>query len=130
MLLSAAVSFLSPTAAAHYVAEKMDCLADTFANQGRVILRRAAGSSTVALQRFRGHFGVPPLGCARICSTVQHPSRSVPNNLLMALLFLKMYGTEHQHATICNVDEKTFRKLAWFYVKQMSSLRVVIAHFL
>ena len=41
---------------------------------------------------------------------------------MMALHFLKSYSTETQLASLFGVDEKTYRKWAWFYVISIRKL--------
>lgn len=53
------------------------------------------------------------------------PLSSRPVHLLWALLFLKVYGSEHTHRMIANVDEKTFRKWSWCFVHLLSDIDVV-----
>jgi hypothetical protein len=76
---------------------------------------------------FRSFFGVTP----DICSTVwnllldKHPTGCEPKHLLMALRFLKGYCTEHENASLFHVDEKTYRKWQWIYVKLIANLDIV-----
>jgi len=43
--------------------------------------------------------------------------------MLWGLLFLKSYGTEERHvAQVGGVDEKTFRKWAWYYAEAIADL--------
>ena len=58
------------------------------------------------------------------------PPQSFPKHLLFALLFLRHYDAEHINATLCGVDEQTFRKWCWYYVKQMAFMSVVCVTFI
>jgi len=47
----------------------------------------------------------------------------VPEHLLWALMFMKVYGKESMHCTMAGaVDEKTFRKWVWIFVLEISYL--------
>ena len=91
------------------------------------LLGRAPGlTMTVAKRRFRALFGVSPVVCAAAWSIAgpQLPRGARPKHLLWALMFLKIYGTEHTHAAIAHVDEKTFRKWSWAILELISNLSV------
>lgn len=89
------------------------------------IIKKPVSASSVWIRRFRCFFGVTPLIAAEIWVRLNVPSHSFPKHLLFALLFLKRYDAEHVNASVCDVDEQTFRKWCWFYVEQMASLKVV-----
>ena len=50
---------------------------------------------------------------------------AVPKHLLCGLLFLKMYGTEHAHAMLSGMDEKSQSKWQWLSVNAIASLKIV-----
>lgn len=92
------------------------------------MLRRAAGLTVVdRSRRFRALFGVSPLVCQKIWELLESSRlpASNPVHLLWALMFLKVYASEHVHACLAGVDEKTLRKWQWKYVRLISSLAQV-----
>jgi len=100
----------------------IDVIDESLANQfwtighGLLSNGRSDGSSHIAMRRFKSNFGVCHRACAYIWDTVgeaNRPSESQLIHLLYALLFLKLYNTEHQFKAITGRDEKTFRKYAW-----------------
>lgn len=104
---------------------KMPVPPSVFDYAGSVIIGQGVYSENVMDRRFRAFFGTTSAVCARIWHCINIPRNAQPRHLLFSLLFLKMYGNEHQHASICSVDEKTFRKWAWYYVEQMAAMQVV-----
>ncbi len=97
-----------------------------FWEQGRHMIE---GECT--LRRYKALFGVTPLVASVIWSLSEHSRRhdSSPRHLLWGLMFLKVYATEHVHATFVGIDEKTFRKWCWIWVGIISELTVVcISH--
>ena len=78
-------------------------------------------------RRFRGLFGVSPKARAKVWALIESaiPSRSTPQRLLWALLFLNVYASEHAHSLIAHVDEKTFRKWAWLIVPAIAGIHAV-----
>eukprot|EP00171_Calliarthron_tuberculosum_P022151 IDg22151t1 len=79
------------------------------------------------IRRFRGLFGVSPRVC---CLLMQHLAGHLPHrpdlaHLLWALLFSKVNGTEHVHATLAGFDEKRFRKWSRIYVRLLRSIKLV-----
>ena len=105
-------------------------LPSSFARCASEMMRRAQESSVaIANRRFRGLFGVSPDICAAIWNKLRMllPRGAAPAHLLWALLFLKNYSTEHVNSVIAGVDEKTFRKWCWAFVKLISNLGIVSA---
>lgn len=51
-------------------------------------------------------------------------------HLLWALMFLKVYGTEHVLAGKIGVDEATYRNHVWTVVKAIASLKLQVVRFL
>ena len=96
-----------------------------FKDLGARLIRKLLLSTNVWLQRFRAHFCVTPSLCAEIWARLAFQPSGKPIHLLWALLFLKTYSTEHVHAAFCQVDEKTFRKWAWIYIKLIEGLPIV-----
>ena len=78
-------------------------------------------------RRFRALFGASPAVCSVVWSLASRslPPKARPIHLLWALLFLKVYATEHANASLAGVDEKTFRKWAWALLESISNLDVV-----
>ena len=76
-------------------------------------------------RRFRTAFGC----CSRVCSLAwllvvdgwtNRPKQATKIRFLWALSLLKTYDTETNMANSCGVDEKTFRKWAWFFIQELS----------
>ena len=78
-------------------------------------------------RRFRAYFGTSSKVCyfswMMVKDSVSLNSKTV--HLLWALMFLKVFSTENVHANIMSVDEKTFRKLSWIFIKALSRLHLV-----
>ncbi len=103
-------------------------LPEKFVLLGAGLLRRApALKISVLVRRFRALFGSNP----QICSTLwghltrTHPEGGHPRYLLWALMFLKLYATEHNHTLIAGIYEKTFRKWSCLYLSPLAYLRLV-----
>ena len=80
-----------------------------FSELGDEIFRKAHGlSRTVRQGRFRALFGVAPTVCAEAWELVHRklPRNAHPKHLLWALLFLKVYATEHTNSILTGADEK------------------------
>jgi hypothetical protein len=81
-------------------------------------------------RRFKAWFGTDALHCLLLWNlliktkwTATLKSKPQPKHLLWALLFLRNYSIEEVHASqVGGVDEKTFRKWAWFYIEGIASL--------
>ena len=76
-------------------------------------------------RRFRTAFGC----CSQVCSLAwllvvdgwtNRPKQATKIRFLWALSLLKTYDTEANMASNCGVDEKTFRKWAWFFIQELS----------
>jgi len=78
--------------------------------------------------RFIAWYGTEPYICSivrdkLVISGYLHGHKGEPKHFLWALHFLKCYSTEANNAaSVGGVDEKTFRKHAWFYAKGIASL--------
>ena len=107
-----------------------------FLELGTDLKGRKVSSEAVNLRRFKSWFGIE----WRVISVVWYllwksgwmkSLKQCPNpvHLLWALLFLKEYKKEADHASDVRREEKTFRKWAWFYAEGISTLvsRVVSA---
>lgn len=102
--------------------------AQEFQERAAQALRRARGlSAAVENRRFQPLFGVSPALRAVAWNLMGSslPRGPSPRHLLWALLFLKVYATEHVSAIISGVDEKTFRKWSWEFAALVSALKVV-----
>lgn len=103
-----------------------------FNDLGMELLHRS--SSDVSLtsdRRFRSTFGTTPEVCAVIWNMLDPYSTmedaASPKHLLWALMFLKVYAKESIHcAMVGGVDEKTFRKWAWYFVEHISYLEAEV----
>lgn len=101
---------------------------DYFLTVGLTITNHSYRLRTHATNRkFRAFFGIPPSTCFIIWGSIKSkiPPGCTPKHLLFGLLFLKVYASEHIHAALCSVSEKTFRKWAWVIVHLVSDLRLV-----
>jgi len=99
-----------------------------FAEIGDCIFSKAHGlCRTVRSRRFSALFGATPTVCAIAWSRIQPsaPVHSHPKHLMWALLFLKLYATEHVNSALVGVDEKTWRKWIWTIVPIISNFKVV-----
>jgi hypothetical protein len=101
--------------------------AETFLLQGRLILgHRSNISFTVEDRRFRGNFGTTPVICAILWGKIS-PNEIMPKgvkccHLLWALMFLKLYVSEHVLCSMAKCDEKTFRKWTWLFTSALADL--------
>lgn len=96
-------------------------LAQRFWRAGHDIISNGKhdGSFTTGMRRFKSNFGVCHRACAYVWDAVgaeKRPPGSELAHLLYALLFLKVYNTEHQFKAMTGRDEKTFRKYAWKWI--------------
>ena len=72
-------------------------------------------------RRFPSWFGLDPHMCdiiwEELCSSgwFNFVRTSQKKHLLWDLMFLRQYNTTEIHAVQVGVDEKTFRRWAWFY---------------
>jgi len=76
---------------------------------GSEILRRSLFEPTrIGIRRFRSLFGCSPIHCSTIWKLIDinHPVGAKFEHLLFALLFLKVYATEHVNHTLSGVNEK------------------------
>ena len=92
---------------------------------GCIVTKHDLGRSKhVGLRRFREHFGTTPNICEIVWNLLDdqelHPHGALPIHLLCALLFLKLYESEHINRSLTGFDEKTFRKWQWLYVDLMA----------
>ena len=94
-----------------------------FESIGAKMLRRQA---PILERIFAESFGVVPTTCATIWNaSFEKPPGLSPKHLMWALLFLKVYASEHVHCSMACVDEKTFRKWCWKAIDFIASLNVV-----
>lgn len=99
--------------------------ASTFEAAGMSIIRRNSRSNVTRERRFRAFFGTSPTVCSQIWGLLTHPPRAQAVHLLFGMLFLKVYSTEHIHASLCEVDERTFRHWSWIYIEKIASMKIV-----
>jgi len=77
------------------------------------------------LRLFRSNFGVSPRTmqkCWTLLLMHAASSKIKPKHLLWTCLFLKTYGKECTHCSICQCDPKTFRRWIWIVVRAISNL--------
>ena len=99
---------------------------------GDDIFKRAHGlSHVVRIRRFSALFGATPIACNRAWKMIENylPPGCLPKHLLWAMIFIKIYATEHVNATITESDEKTFRKWVWIILNSSSNLKLVCSIF-
>jgi hypothetical protein len=93
---------------------------------GLKLINRELKSTSVAIERFTGHYGVRPIIAALLWDYLFEWTRSkktcTPKHLLWALHFLTTYDTEITIASRFGVDEKTYRKWLWFMLEGIVSL--------
>jgi hypothetical protein len=110
----------------------MSVTAETFLDLGQEITnRRKRVAAKTMISRFRATFGTSPKICALLWGMVESrtvlPNGAKPVHLLWALAFLKLYCAEAVLAALVGgVDEKTFRKWAWYFVEQISDLQYTV----
>jgi hypothetical protein len=101
--------------------------ANDFLLQGRLIMSSRDGiSSAVEDRRFRSNFGATPEICCILWGMLS-PENTMKKgvkccHLLWALMFLKLYVSEHVLCSMANCDQKTFRKWAWLFVLALADL--------
>ena len=101
-----------------------------FETEGSKIMNRSKKSFYTFNRRFRAHFGTTPTVCLIIWERLDPFESILPyhrgvqfKHLLWALLFMKIYGTEHLHTSLVGgVDEKTFRKWSWIFIDAIADL--------
>ena len=106
-------------------------LSDDFHSLGfQIINKTSAGSIQTQFRRFKAHFGIDWLSCAKfwlilspLLIEVCHKSAK-PKHLLWTLIFLRLYDTEEILAAKVDADEKTFRKWVWICIELMAYLQV------
>lgn len=83
--------------------------------------------SVTGLRRFKSYFGVSPEVCSISWNMLENeiPYGGEPKHLLWALMLLKQYNTENCNAANVGVDEKTFRKWSWIFIRMLANLPVV-----
>jgi hypothetical protein len=93
----------------------------------RVFNKEVSASSTINNRRYKSFYGVSTKVCLQIwdITSKNHPENTKLIHLLMALHFLKCYNTESVNAGIFHVDEKTFRKWTWIFVKLIAEAKIV-----
>lgn len=87
------------------------------------------GSDAIWSRRFSSWFGVGSCVCTVIwnalvvsgCTQFEGCSAH-SKHLLWALYFLNQYDTEAVNASVMGVDEKTFRRWAWFYLEGIAKM--------
>ncbi len=86
-----------------------------FATLGAGQLRRAPGLTVVdGHRRFRALFGASPSVCCLLWSLLcdTRPLQSKRVHMLWALMFLKVYATEHVHAALAGEDGEDLEEMA------------------
>ena len=78
---------------------------------------------------FRSHFGTSPRICAYLWKSMTLPNGALPEHLLWALLFMKVYATEAVLANMLGVCRNTFRKWIWLVLGAMHALEGKVVSF-
>jgi hypothetical protein len=108
----------------------INLLAVEFTGIGSRLLRgdRREGSAVTMERRFRAWFGASATVAAKAWTLLtgvngwERPAEA-KEKFLWALMLLKRYETEENLAASAGgVDEKTYRKWAWFFVDMLSYL--------
>ena len=121
---------------AHTEHTMTDSPADAIVNTAKVLLRRRnTRRQNKSHNWFKSMFGtVPVVVCALWDMVVVEREKGsydavlpgfVLSDFLCGLLFLKLYLTEVQHATLLETTRKTFRMKAWASVKAIAALHLV-----
>ena len=95
---------------------------------GLQMLNRQSAETTSAtgLRRFKAMLGVShTLAGLLWIAAFDETYGTEPKHLLWSLMFLKLYSSENVLASIAGVDEKTFRKWTWHWVRILSELNIV-----
>jgi hypothetical protein len=83
--------------------------------------------------RFHASFGTSPEVCSVLWEMLDPREEidryALPQHLLWALMFLKLYCSERVNRMIVGVDEDTFRKWAWLFVEAISYLEDSVVSF-
>ncbi len=101
---------------------------EAFVAIGAAMLGRAPDLSVVdGSQRFRALFGTSPSVFCRFWQMFvrRRPENSKPYHMLWAIIFLKVYASEHDNAALAGLDEKTSRKCQWTFVRLIARLKMV-----
>ena len=98
----------------------------TFSEAGRWLIFRCDGYRRMSRRKFKAYFGADPEICADIWQMINPPEEvsryARPMHLLWGLLLMKVYATEEVLSGIAGVTEKTFRKWAWKFIKEVADL--------
>ena len=92
--------------------------------------RTLKGKDELFIRRFRGRFGVDPSSVLILWNYLEihgefdflYRQSLVLEHLFWALEFLKNYCNEDTQADKFGVDQKTYRKWIWVYVKGIASI--------
>ena len=81
-------------------------------------------SADTANRRIKELFGVSPSLCSIIWHSINRgvdfPPGAEPRHLLFGLFLLKSYSTEAIAHVVFGVDEKTYRKWAWYFIELLA----------
>lgn len=98
--------------------------------------RSGHGSDLVFERRFRSHFGASPKVVAYTWDLLRQKDVDLDagatiDRFMWSLFLLKCYSTEEINCShLFGVDEKTFRKWAWFFIDQISFLEADVVSYL
>jgi hypothetical protein len=89
--------------------------------------RHHKAAANTESRRFHATFGTSPFICALLWAMLEPckvmPICVHPKHLLWALMFLKLYVSEHVNCAMAGgVDEKTYRKWTWLFINGIASL--------
>ena len=83
---------------------------------------------SASFKHFKTFFGVSPEVCGDTWVLLEKffKVRGTPEQFLWAMMHLKVYASEDVTATLLGVNATTFRYYAWYYIKKISKLSVVL----
>lgn len=95
-----------------------------FLNLGlKIMNKKSSSSSGRNLIVFRAHYGTSPEVVSHLWGRISLVQSGVMHkHVLWALLFMKVYSTEHVLSGIVNCNEKTFRKWIWIVIPIISEI--------
>ena len=98
----------------------------TFRYLAKQISKGRSSCEATEERRYRAFFGTSSIVTSSIWVRLNQadllPKNGLPAHLLWGQLFLKIYASEEIHAGLAGVNEKTFRKWSWLFIKAISYL--------
>jgi len=100
-----------------------------FVDVGLKIIGRSQSTATQGMaqkRRWRKLFGASPVVCSCLWALIDPlnnrrlPSKAEIKHLLWALVFMRDYDVEENHAVLTGADEKTYRKWQWSFINEIA----------